>query len=81
VDDLFSKKATGKPFKAKGSEVRKTYMRGSELTILSKNQTMQLWDVNTEKMTYLAKNVANDHLDLETPIFDTGLAYLDDDKG
>lgn len=79
MDDLFAKKVTGKVFKAKGEHVHKTMMQpgSSELAILSKNQTMQLWDVNSEKMTFLAKNVPNDHLDLETPIFDTGLAYLD----
>jgi len=76
VDDLFTKKSTAKPIKVKGDHVHKTMLAGSEIAILSKNQTLQLWDVNSQQMTFLAKNVANDHLDLQTPIFDTGLAYI-----
>ena len=35
--------------------------------------------MNEGKLSFLAKNVPNDHLDLAMPIFDTGLAYLSED--
>ena len=41
---------------------------------------MQVWDINVSKQTYLAKNVRNDELDLQVPIFDTGLTFLDSSK-
>lgn len=38
---------------------------------------MTLWDVKSQKETWQAKNVPNDELDLQVPIFDTGLTWLD----
>ena len=40
---------------------------------------MQIWDVNKTTMIWQAKNVSNDELSLQVPIFDTGLAYIDQD--
>lgn len=37
---------------------------------------MQLWDVNTTAVAWQAKNLPHDELELEIPIFDTGVAFI-----
>lgn len=64
----------------KGDHVHKSYLGQDKVIALSKGTTVQVWDINTSKQTYQAKNVPHDELDLEVPIFDTGLAFTDDSK-
>ena len=61
----------------KGDFVHKSYLADEKLIALSKGSTLQVWDINTSKQTYLAKNVPHDELDLEVPIYDTGLTFTD----
>lgn len=64
----------------KGSHIHKSYLGKDQVISLSKGTTIQVWDVNTSKQTYQAKNVPHDELDLEVPIFDTGLTFTDSSK-
>ena len=64
----------------KGSHIHKSYLGKEKIIALSKGTTLQVWDINTSKQTYQAKNVPNDELDLEVPIFDTGLTFTDNSK-
>ena len=47
-----------------------------EIAIGSKDQLVQIWDVETCKQTWSAKNLPNDHLDLKIPIWDTDIEWL-----
>lgn len=61
-----------------------------QIAIGSKDQTVQLWDINAvstgaikefkgvQQPMWHAKNLPNDHLDLAIPIFDTDLIFLSD---
>lgn len=50
----------------------------SEVVIGSKNHLLQVWDISTDKKTpkWQARNLPNDELDLQIPIWDTDLCYL-----
>jgi len=50
------------------------------MAIVSKDTTLQLWDVSLNEkpsLNWHARNVSNDELCLQVPIFDTDVAFLD----
>lgn len=49
-----------------------------QFAVCSKNTLLQLWDINTAekgKPVWMAKNLPNDELDLQIPIWDTGMVF------
>ncbi|EFC42317.1 predicted protein [Naegleria gruberi] len=47
-----------------------------EIAIAGKDNLMKIWDVETQKCVFKAKNVPHDHLNLKQPIWDNGICYL-----
>jgi WD40 repeat protein len=82
VDVLGSKKAAKNEavFRLKGDNVVKStqsHYCASQLAVCSKDTTLQLWDVNSERreLKWQAKNLPNDELDLKIPVYDTGAVF------
>lgn len=66
-------------FQVDGSSVQclaKNPSNFNEIAIGSKDQLLQIWDVETATKTWSAKNLPNDHLDLKIPIWDTDMEWL-----
>ena len=81
VENLGDKSSKPTPFKVKGDHVHKTFQQPGDtkvLAICSKNTCLQLWDVNKKAEMWHAKNLPNDSLDLQIPVWDTGLAFITD---
>jgi len=55
--------------------VRNTHCPAS-FAVGSRDTLLQLWDVNNQKLTWQAKNLPNDELDLKIPIWDTDVEFL-----
>ncbi|KAL0482811.1 hypothetical protein AKO1_014210, partial [Acrasis kona] len=47
-----------------------------ELAVGGKGNLMKIFDVETQKVVYRAKNVPHDYLNLESPIWDNGITFL-----
>jgi WD40 repeat protein len=47
-----------------------------EVAVAGKDNLMKIYDVETQKCVYRAKNVPNDYLNLKSPIWDNGIVYL-----
>ncbi|KAF0974247.1 hypothetical protein FDP41_006857 [Naegleria fowleri] len=47
-----------------------------EVAVAGNNNLMKIWDVETQKCVFKAKNVPHDHLNLKQPIWDSGICYL-----
>jgi WD40 repeat protein len=45
------------------------------LAVASKDALLSLWDIETGKATWTSKNVSNDELDLQVPIYDTDVCF------
>lgn len=48
------------------------------VAICQQRTTLQLWNVNNSAVSWQAKNLPHDELELAVPIFDTGVAFLGD---
>lgn len=47
-----------------------------EIAIAGKDNLMKIWDVETQKCVFKAKNVPHDYLNMKQPIWDNGICYL-----
>ena len=47
-----------------------------KLAVGSKNQVVQVWDVNQKKQMWIGRNLAHDELELPIPIWDTDMVWL-----
>ncbi|KAI1717633.1 WD repeat-containing protein 74 [Ditylenchus destructor] len=45
-----------------------------------KENLLKLWDIRSEKLTFMAKNVAPDSLELRVPIWDTNVRFFNDGR-
>ena len=81
VDAIGVRKLPKKLHKIAGDQVWKSFQNDfdpSTIAVCQKKTTLQLWDVNNTAVTWHAKNLPHDDLELAIPIFDTGVAHLSD---
>ncbi|KAG2379497.1 hypothetical protein C9374_006614 [Naegleria lovaniensis] len=52
-----------------------------EVAVAGNNNLMKIWDVETQKCVFKAKNVPHDHLNMKQPIWDNGICYLGSGHG
>jgi hypothetical protein len=49
-----------------------------EIAVAGKDNLMKIFDIETQKCVFKAKNVPKDHLNLNAPIWDNGIVFLGD---